>query len=188
MRKVFLDFDLLMVAVVGAGFMLLAALCFARPQHQPNSKQEDSLKLFLQDYLADSRSDERESTRYFPAFVDLKDGGTQEVIVYVTGRSWCGSGGCRTLVLAPKGSSYEVVTHATITRPPIRVLTTKSNGWHDISVWVQGGGIQPGYEAELPFDGKTYPSNPSVPPARRIVQEIAGEVVIPLTGKGIPLY
>jgi len=188
MRKVFLDFDLMMVAVVGAGFVLLATLCFAQPQHQPNSKQEDSLKLFLQDYLAESHSDDRESTRYFPAFVDLKDDGTQEVIVYVTGSFWCGSGGCTTLVLAPKGASYEVVTHATITRPPIRVLATKSNGWHDISVGVRGGGIQPGYEAELPFDGKTYPSNPSVPPARRIVKKIAGEVVIPPTGEGTPLY
>jgi hypothetical protein len=92
------------------------------------------------------------------------------------------------LVLEPKRTSFRVVTETTITRLPIRVLATKLNGWHDISVRVQGGGIQPGYEARLSFDGKTYPSNPSVPPAQRVVGKIAGEVVVPLSAEGTPLY
>jgi hypothetical protein len=66
----------------------------------------------------------------------------------------------------------------TITNPPIRVLDQKLNGWHSLGVWVQGGGIQPGYEAELRFNGKSYPKNPSVPPARRADKNLAGEVVI----------
>ncbi|MFZ3201855.1 MAG: hypothetical protein WA175_11985 [Candidatus Acidiferrales bacterium] len=64
-------------------------------------------------------------------------------------------------------------------RLPIRVLATKSNGWYDISVRVQGGGIQPGYEAKLSFDGKTYDNNPSVSPAERLTQKLAGKTVIP---------
>jgi hypothetical protein len=45
-------------------------------------------------------------------------------------------------------------------------------------VWVQGGGIQPGYEAELRFDGNAYPSNPSVIPARPLVNRPHGQIVI----------
>jgi hypothetical protein len=46
---------------------------------------------------------------------------------------------------------------------------------------VQGGGIQPGYEAKLSFNGKTYPKNPSVPPAQRLTQQAVGKVVVPVT-------
>jgi hypothetical protein len=187
MRKGLLDFDLMMVAVVVAGLIFLAADGLAQQQHHPSPSQEDSLKKFLQDYVRDPFYDYK-TARYRSAFVDLKDDGTHEVIVYFTDQHSCGSGGCTALILAPKGSSYEVVASITIVRLPIRVLTTKSKGWHDISVWVAGGGIQPGYEAKLSFDGKTFPSNPTVPPARRITQKIAGEVVIPATEEGTPLF
>jgi hypothetical protein len=119
-------------------------------------------------------------------FVDLKDDGKKEVIVYVSGRDRCGSGGCIMLILVPERTSYKVITRTTITRPPIRSLSTKSNGWYDISV-VAGGGIH-GYEAILPLDGKTYPSNPSLPPARRSIEKIQGETVIPVTAEEQPLY
>jgi hypothetical protein len=174
------------VAILRISFVFLSAFCFA--QTQTNAKQDVSLRKFLQRYLAEAHSDDREPTRYSSALVDLRDDGTKEFIVYVTGSSWCGTGGCRTLLLASRGSSYRVVTHITITRPPIRVLTAKSNGWHDIGVWVQGGGVQPGYEADLPFDGKTYPSNPSVPPALRTAKKASGAVLIPATEHGSPLY
>ena len=93
------------------------------------SKQAESLKSFLQSYLGKPYPPfERDGpTRYSSAFVDLKDDGTKEVIVYVSGRAWCGSGGCIMLILSPEGTSYKVVTRTTITRPPIRILNTKSN-------------------------------------------------------------
>ena len=53
-----------------------------------------------------------------------------------------------------------------------------TKGWHNIAVRVQGGGITPGYFAELRFDGKTYPKNPSVPPARRLKDEPHGKAII----------
>ena len=168
--------------------VLAAQVSLAQPQHEPNSREEDSLKSFLQHYVGTLTSDEDKTTEYFRAFVDLKDDGTQDAIVYLTNDGWCGSGGCTTLILAPKDCTYRVVAKIMITRLPIRILATKSRGWHDIAVWVQGGGIQPGYEAKLSFDGKTYPRNPSVPPARRLIGKVAGEVVVPLTARGTPLY
>ncbi len=188
MRKAFRDFDLLVGAIVVVMFM--AAGDLAQSNDKPNSTQDESLRKFLQGYLTESRPEDQEPTRFSSAFVDLNDDGTKEVIVYIAGRPWCGSGGCMMLVLTPQGSSYRVVTRATITRPPIRVLTTKSNGWYDLGVSVLGGGVQPGYEARLPFDGKTYPTNPSMFPARHLVQKVAGEVVVPATAldQGTSLY
>jgi hypothetical protein len=153
-------------------------------------KQDESLKSFLQTYLGKPYApfEQEGATRYSSVFVDLRGDGTKEVIVYVSGRAWCGSGGCVMLILAPEGASYRVVTRTTITRLPIRVLNTKTNGWHDIGVTVAGGGVQLGGEAILPFDGKTYPSNPTVPPARRMPGKIPGKVVIPPDMHDEPLY
>jgi hypothetical protein len=83
------------------------------------------------------------------------------------------------LILAPEGTSYRVVTRTTVTRLPVRVLATKTNGWHDLGVWVQGGGIQPGYEAKLSFNGKEYPGNPTVLPTQRLTRKVAGKIVVP---------
>lgn len=118
----------------------------------------------------------------------LNDDGAKEVIVYLLSSKWCGSGGCTALVLAPEGSSYKVITRIMITNPPIRVLATKTIGWHDLAVQVRGGSVQPGYEAQLSFNGKKYPNNPSVLPAKRSRGTATGEVVIPSESKGTPLY
>jgi hypothetical protein len=181
---------LTMIVTLAAAGMILATACLSQTVHRPTPKQEENLKKFLQDYLRDPHSslEDEKTTRYSAAFVDLKNDGKHEVIVYITGRFWCGSGGCVMLILAPDDSSYRVVTRTTITRLPVRILVSKSHGWHDISVQVQGGGIVHVYEAELSFDGRTYPSNPTVPPARRLVGKVAGEVAIPLDVEGKPLY
>jgi hypothetical protein len=69
-----------------------------------------------------------------------------------------------------------MMARTTITRPPIRVLRTTTQGWRDIAVRVEGGGILPGYEAVLRFNGAGYPSNPSLAP--RAQERPAGAVVI----------
>lgn len=168
--------------------LLLASMCEGaggpvRAVHQPTTRQEESLRKFLRDYLGapDPSLESQGPTLYSAAFVDLRDDGALEVIVYLTGRGWCGSGGCTTLVLAPKDSSYRLITEITITRPPIRALISKSHGWHDITVVVQGGGIIEPYEAKLSFDGETYPANPTVPPARELTEKVPGKIVVPLT-------
>ena len=76
------------------------------------------------------------------------------------------------------GSSWSTVTDISITKLPIRVLTTKSHGWNDISAVVQGGGIIEPYEAVLRFDGNTYPDNPTMPPAKKAKGVPTGETVL----------
>jgi hypothetical protein len=134
--------------------------------------QEGSLRRFLQNYVGGPGSNEGKATRYFAAFVHLPDNNTQQAVVYLTNDGWCGSGGCTTLILEPKGSTYRVITKVTITRPPIRVLRTKTNGWHDLAVRVQGGVVVRAYEVKLPFNGKSYPANPSMHAAQPLSSEV----------------
>ena len=170
--------------------MYLTALNAGQTRQEPHANQEERLKTFLQKYVGDPDPgfQGQAATRCSSIFVDLKDDGRKEAVVYLTGRGWCGSGGCVMLILAPEGKTYKVITKTTVTRLPVRVLKTKSNGWHDISVVVAGGGIPLGYEAILSFDGKTYPTNPTVPPARPSDGKAPGEIVIPAAAEGRPLY
>lgn len=97
--------------------------------------------------------------------------------VLFSGPEYCGSGGCTLLILSDGGAAgYAVLGKTTITRAPIRVLSTSTNGRPDIGVQVAGGGVEP-HEALLAFDGAEYPSNPTVAPARR-VDGAQGQVVI----------
>jgi hypothetical protein len=108
-------------------------------------------------------------------------------LVYVSGQRWCGSGGCTLLILQPQGSSFRVIGKVTIVQLPIRLLSSARNRYPNLGVRVQGGGIQAGYEAELSFDGKAFPENPSLPPAQRLTR-IEGKEIIATTQNSILLY
>jgi hypothetical protein len=158
--------------------LLLMNSCFADTQLSAGV----SLKQFLQSWSNDK------TTRYVAVFRDLNSDDVPEAIVYLADSRWCGSGGCNMLVLTQDGNSWRIISNITITRPPIRMLSISSNGWHSIGVWVRGGGIQHGYEAELSFDGKTYSRNPTVSPSKRLEEKITGEDVITSTKEALPLW
>lgn len=185
MRSTILTASVSLWLVVVAGLVVFqspSSTSFAETAAGP-----DSLKSFLQNYVG-LPTPETRTTRYLAAFKDLNNDGVKEAVVYLSGDRWCGSGGCATLILQREGKSYRMVTKITITRPPIRVLDGAVNGWVNIGVWVQGGGIGSGYEAELRFDGKSYPTNPSLPPARRRTGNVHGQVLIPRSRSATPLY
>jgi hypothetical protein len=150
--------------------------------YQPSANRTDesargSVETFLKSFDRDLKG------RFIVGFADLNDDGKPEAIVHLTSSYRCGSGGCTTLILVRQGDSWRILTEVSVTRAPILVVVTKSHGWRSIGVWVQGGGIQTGYEAELRFDGKTYPENPSMAPAGRLAGASQGEVVIPSPAK-----
>lgn len=124
-------------------------------------------------------SDFSGEVRYFDGTSDLNRDGKPETIVYVVSPMLCGTGGCETLVFTPSASGYELVARISVSRPPIQVASRSSNGWYNLLVHVEGGGILPGYDAELQFDGKAYPSNPTVPPVKRAPDTEGGEIVVP---------
>jgi hypothetical protein len=179
----YIAFDWRRAAALTFVSALLVAGCLTQGYCQSRSDQDERLKEFLQSYVGSPTlaTQEYKTTGYSAAFVDLRDDGTKEAIVYLFRDGWCGTGGCVTLILAPEGASYRIVTKIAATRLPIRVLATKTNGWHDISVWARTNGSEPLYEAILPFDGDTYPISPSVPPAHALKREVPGKIVITST-------
>jgi hypothetical protein len=138
----------------------------------------DSIPAFLR-----GQAGEGEGT-WRAAAVDLDGDGADEVVAYLMGAMWCGSGGCNALVLAPEGDGWRVVTETSVTQTPIRVLETSTNGWRDLSVGVGGGGRESG-QVRLTFDGSAYPTNPTVDGLEQ-VDPSAGEELIP-EGPGEPL-
>ncbi|MGB6985587.1 MAG: hypothetical protein WBD74_06365 [Candidatus Aquilonibacter sp.] len=119
----------------------------------------------------------------------IRDQGTgaEDVVVYVSGRMWCGSGGCSLLVLSPSDATFRVLGKMTIVQLPVQYLRTTTNGHADLVVLVAGGGILRPYYAKLAFDGRSYPSNPSIPPAQPIPTP-HGEILFPATERGTLLY
>lgn len=174
-------------------FTALAALslvsCFGQLVPLARANPTEELRSFLKTYLnglAGGASDR--TVKFSFAEVNLDAKGPNQVIVYLMGGGWCGSGGCTTLILSRYNSSYRVITKVSVTRPPIRILESRSHGWLDIAVWVQGGGVIPGYECQLRFDGKSYPSNPTVPPAIAARAAMPGRIIINRTDEGVDLY
>lgn len=152
--------------MIGLTLCLSMVAADAAPAKYSNviDRPDARLQQFLRSYAHDPIEGNDKSTRFSAAALP----GTDLTLVYLRGRSWCGSGGCTLLVLRPKGRSFQLLSEISISRPPIAVLKSRHHGLPDIGVWVQGGGILPGYQAALPFNGKGYADNPTVRPARKV--------------------
>ena len=105
-----------------------------------------------------------EDLRYHYNTIDLNGDGKLDAIVFVSGNSVCGTGGCEVLIFKGDGKDYELITEMSVSHPPVFVGRTKTKGWSDLLMEVYGGGIK-SYFASLKFDGKSYPENPTVEPA-----------------------
>ncbi|WKK66050.1 hypothetical protein [Lutimonas zeaxanthinifaciens] len=115
----------------------------------------NNLKNFLSlEYLKDEQEFLQPSDRKFQFYkTDLNDDGNEEIFVRFMGSYFCGSGGCTFLLLDKYG---EIITKFTVTRAPIFVEPTKTNGWS--LVLVRDGGVF----KELAFKDGSYPGNPSL--------------------------
>lgn len=151
-----------------------------------SATSDDALKVFLKSYLRDPVTKEDRTTRYSVASVSLDDR-TPMKLVYISGQQWCGSGGCAALLLKPDQSSFKIIQKFTLVRLPIRVLSTKTAGWHDLAMWVRGGGISPAMVV-LRYSGSKYPSNPSTAPSLRSTGLSDKGFDLPLKQEGEALY
>lgn len=86
---------------------------------------------------------------------DLNGDQSKEILVGLTGPYFCGSGGCTQYILNAKG---EVLSKFTVSDYPVVIAPEKTKGWSDLYI-LSGGDYR-----VVKFDGKTYPSNPSVLP------------------------
>lgn len=99
-------------------------------------------------------------------------------ITYLTKTTSCGSGGCTMFVLESLGSRFRTLGKITTVHLPITLLGFSNNGYPRIGAWVEGGGISPGYQVELVYNGNQYPGSPFAPTAQRLGANIKGVVLI----------
>lgn len=126
----------------------------------PGNGHSAALETWLYDHFK-----RQAPSAYRVSEVRLQDDGGSQMLVLLEDPSFCGSGGCTLLVLGRGSVGMRLVSQITLARPPIRVLPTRHHDWHDLGVLVCGGGIRVCYEARLPFDGHSYATNPTMPPA-----------------------
>ncbi len=131
--------------------------------------EEDIDRFLLQEYP------DAGTISYALAWSDLDGDGSDEAIVHLVGPWFCGSGGCTTLLLTPAGAMWEKVGDISVSRTPVTMLDTSTNGWKDLTVAIGGGG-GPSGNAWLKFDGEGYPGNPTVAPAELI--DMTGTVLL----------
>lgn len=164
----------------------LPRICSGQRPHAATSRDERSLTAFLRKYLTRPNFGIDTTTRIVSAQAGVGNAAT--IVIYVSGQSWCGSGGCTLLTLSHHDSTYRVIGRTSLVRLPIRMLQSETNGRHDLGVRVGGGGVQQRYEALLPFNGAMYPSNPTIPPTRRSGANASGQLLIRQSQRSHHLY
>ncbi len=100
----------------------------------------------------------QDQSNYQTNTFDLNQDGLADAVVLLDGSEWCGSGGCTLLVF--KGladGSFQPHSKMTVSSTPIYALSTQTQGWRDLSVYTRGLG-----QVILKYNGKSYPSNPSL--------------------------
>lgn len=123
------------------------------------STYDEKIDKFVYSTLMEEKG--KSNTKYAYNKIDLNDDGVDEIIIYIVGSKWCGSGGCTALIAREEDNQYKLITKVTVLTPPIIVTNDKTNGYKNIIVYSIGGGIKSGYRI-LKYDGKRYPANPSL--------------------------
>jgi len=175
-------------------FALAAGLFVAQPPSATAKKPDPSSLPHINPEIIRDRSVERTISewfdivqgdqvkmRYYYNRVDLNGDRDPEVIVLVVGDLVCGSGGCETLILQREENMYRVVSDISLMNTPIIVSPHRTNGWNDLLVKVKGDlsandGILPGYYVALRFNGREYPSNPTL--LKRYSGKLTGTVYL----------
>nr|WP_315141787.1 hypothetical protein [uncultured Flavobacterium sp.] len=117
-----------------------------------------TLKDLYKDDLAKNFIDDNSKKFIFFEY-DLNEDGKKEILVGLTGGYFCGTGGCTQLLLDDQGN---VITQFSVSGNPVVIDTNKTNGWKDLFIY-SGSKYR-----IVKFNGKTYPSNPSILPELKV--------------------
>ncbi len=102
--------------------------------------------------------------RYMAVYEDINGGTNNEVLVYLWGPDFSGTGGDTLLVFSEDNGEYNFISKTTNVNMPIIISNSKTDGFNDIIVYVTGGGIKNGFYSALKNENGRYPLNPMVQP------------------------
>lgn len=125
-------------------------------------KTADLIRLTLKDLYKDDLAKnfiDDNSKKFIFFEYDLNEDGKKEILVGLTGGYFCGTGGCTQLLLDDQGN---VITQFSVSGNPVVIDTNKTNGWKDLFIY-SGSKYR-----IVKFNGKTYPSNPSILPELKV--------------------
>lgn len=128
-----------------------------------NPETANLVKLTLKDHFKDDLAKNiiDENSRKFIFFeYDLNEDGKKEIFVGLTGGYFCGTGGCTQYILDNQGT---ILSTFSVSDYPVVIDTNKTKGWKDLFI-LSGGKYH-----IVKFDGKKYPSNPSLLPELKVV-------------------
>lgn len=133
-------------------FLGSTALSFAQTKEAPDA---------IIGYLKTNYNEASETSRHFIYnAVDLNDDGKDEYLVGLIGSDWCGSGGCTVLIL---DKNFKLNTRMTVVDYPVYVGAPGgkevTKGYANIYIQNRDGSL-----AKMTWNGKKYPTNPSVAP------------------------
>lgn len=131
--------------------------------HSSSKSTADLVRLTLQSkFKADLEKNSIDSiSRKFIFFeYDLNNDSKKEIFVGLTGSYFCGSGGCTFYILDNQGNE---LSSFTVSDYPIVIDTKATNGWNDLLIQSNGK------FHIVKYNGKKYPSNPSVQPVLKTI-------------------
>lgn len=159
---------------------MLAALCLVGspvPAMGAEPELEAAILKATPGYTPDSVEILGGEARYVAERADLNADGRDEVLVYLLGPHFCGTGGCTMLLMTPYEEAYRLVTSFPTTSLPLVVAPSTTSGWSDLLKRESGGGAPPSW-VRYTFDGSVYREQERLPaePVPSGVQLLAGEV------------
>lgn len=119
---------------------------------KPNEKLEKVI--MNNDNIKDDVND-----RYIYFYEDLNDDKKDEIIVFLWGDNYSGTGGGTLMIFNNK---YNLISKTTVVNMPIIISKNKTNGYRDIIVKVEGGGVYKEFYSVLQYENNKYPLNASV--------------------------
>lgn len=138
-----------------------SSISLHKTDKQVDEKTEKNLTEALNSYLQELGVNLETGQTYKTEYIDLNNDGIKDALVLMNTPDWCGTGGCSLFVFQGGEEKFQFVSQSSLINQPFTISETQTNGWRDLVVEVSGGGAKAETVA-LKFDGKVYPSNPSL--------------------------
>lgn len=131
----------------------------------PHDPDNEALAKAIMAYVGESKGPA--NSQYEFTRIDLDGDSRREGIVMMKNphQFWCGIYGCRMAVFRAHNDGFAFMSEISPVRGPLTVSETRTNGWRDLLVMIDGRTGWDRKQVAVQFDGTTYPAQPAFLPA-----------------------